>query len=296
MFLTYLKDYHGYLLIERNAAQHTIKSYLKDIEDLEDFLIVEKISDINKIEYLTIRKYLASLNVKDYSRRTIARKLSSLRTFFKFLLREGHIEHNPFQFVSTPKVDKKLPTFMYSDEVNELLTMPDNNTVLGLRDRAIMDVLYASGIRVSELVSLNVASIDFVSETALVFGKGNKERFVNLGRYSLDALGNYLDNSRCKLTTDIDNEALFLNRYGNRLSDRSVRRIIDKYVNMMALNKNITPHSFRHTFATHLLNGGADLRVVQELLGHANISTTQIYTHVTKEKLQSIYKDFHPRA
>ncbi len=296
MFSIYLKDYHGYLMIERNAAQHTITSYLKDIEDFEGFLVVEKITDINEIEYLTIRKYLATLNAKDYSRRTISRKLSSLRTFFKFLLRENQIESNPFQLVSTPKMDKKLPVFMYAEEINELLTMPEEDTVLGIRDRAIMDVLYASGIRVSEMVALNLSSIDFVAETALVCGKGNKERYANLGQYSLDALANYIDNSRNKLTTDIDNEALFLNRYGNRLSDRSVRRMIDKYVDKMALKKNITPHSFRHTFATHLLNNGADLRVVQELLGHTNISTTQIYTHVTKEKLQSVYKDFHPRA
>ncbi len=296
MFSIYLKDYHGYLLIEQNAAQNTITSYFKDIEDLENFLVIEKISEINEIEYLTIRKYLAALNAKNYSRRTIARKLSGLRTFFKFLLREGHIEHNPFQLISSPKLDKKLPVFMYSEEINELLTMPDEDSVLGIRDRAIMEVLYASGIRVSELVSLDVSSIDFVAGVALVFGKGKKERYVNLGKYSIDALANYLDNSRSKQTTDIDNEALFLNRYGNRLSDRSVRRMIDKYVNEMALNKNISPHSFRHTFATHLLNGGADLRVVQELLGHTNISTTQIYTHVTKEKLQSIYKEFHPRG
>jgi integrase/recombinase XerC len=283
-------------LIERNAAQHTIPSYFKDINDFADFLTAEKITDLNQIEYLTIRKYLATLNAQEYSRRTIARKLSGLRTFFKFLIREGYIEQNPFQLVSTPKLDKKLPVFMYTEEINELLTMPDAETPLGIRDRAIMDVLYASGMRVSELVSLNLSSIDFVSKTALVYGKGNKERYVNLGKYSLESLANYLDNSRNKLTLDIKNEALFVNRYGSRISDRSVRRLIDKYVDELALNKNISPHSFRHTFATHLLNGGADLRVVQELLGHANISTTQIYTHVTKEKLQSIYRDFHPRA
>jgi len=296
MFTKYLKDYQGFLQIEKNASPNTITAYFKDIEDFAIFLNTEGVVDLEAVEYITIRKYLAQLNKRDYTRKTIARKLSSLRTFFKFLLRENFIEQNPFQLVSTPRGDKKLPIFMYTEEINELLNRPDITMPLGLRDRAIMDILYASGIRVSELVQLNVSSIDFVAELALIKGKGKKERYVNLGKLSLESLGNYLDHGRNKLTADIENEALFLNRYGERLTDRSVRRMVDKYVDQLALNKKISPHSFRHTFATHLLNAGADLRVVQELLGHANISTTQIYTHVTKEKLQSIYKDFHPRA
>lgn len=296
MFTEYLQDYEGYLQIEKNASPNTITAYMKDIEDFAAFLNREGVIQVAKVEYITIRKYLAELNQRDYTRKTIARKLSSLRTFFKFLLRENYIEQNPFQLVSTPRVDKKLPVFMYTEEINELLNRPDETTPLGLRDRAIMDILYASGIRVSELVQLDLASVDFITEAALIRGKGKKERYVNLGKLSLESLADYLDKGRNLLTTDINNQALFLNRYGNRLTDRSVRRVIDKYVDQLALNKQISPHSFRHTFATHLLNAGADLRVVQELLGHANISTTQIYTHVTKEKLQSIYKDFHPRA
>lgn len=296
MFTEYLQDYQGYLQIEKNASPNTITAYMKDIDDFTQFLKQEGVVSVSDVEYITIRRYLALLNQRDYTRKTIARKLSSLRTFFKFMLRESYIEQNPFLLVSTPRVDKKLPVFMYTEEINELLDRPDETTPLGLRDRAIMDVLYASGIRVSELVQLDVSSVDFITEAALIKGKGKKERYVNLGKLSLESLADYLDQGRNKLTTDIDNQALFLNRYGERLSDRSVRRVIDKYVDQLALNKKISPHSFRHTFATHLLNAGADLRVVQELLGHSNISTTQIYTHVTKEKLQSIYKDFHPRA
>lgn len=296
MFDKYIVEYKGYLQIEKNASIHTLRTYLKDIEDFEKFAKSIGIKDIEDIGYLNIRNYLTLLNTKKYSRKTISRKLSSMRTFYRFLIRENYIEVNPFQMVSTPKIEKKLPNFLYIDEVNELLKAPDPNKLLGIRDRSIFEVLYASGMRVSELVSLNIDSIDFITETALVFGKGAKERYVSLGQYSIEALNNYINNSRKKLNSNPQEKALFLNKYGGRLSDRSIRRIINKYVESLAFTKKISPHTFRHTFATHLLNAGADLRAVQELLGHVNISTTQIYTHVTKEKLQSIYNNYHPRA
>lgn len=296
MFTKYIIEYKGYLQIERNVSIHTLRSYLKDIEDFQNFIMSDGIENIEDIAYLNVRKYLALLSSKNYSRKTISRKLSSMRTFYRYLIRENYIEINPFQMVSTPKIEKKLPIFLYINEMNELLNAPDVKSPLGNRDRAIMEVLYASGMRVSELVSLNIDSIDFLTETALVFGKGSKERYVSLGQYSIDALNNYIDYARMSLNPNSLNNALFLNRYGERLSDRSIRRMINKYVEIIALTKNISPHTFRHTFATHLLNSGADLRAVQELLGHVNISTTQIYTHVTKEKLQSIYNNYHPRA
>ncbi len=296
MFTKYINEYKGYLQIERNVSIHTLRSYLKDIEDFQHFIKSEEIDNVEDIAYLDVRKYLALLSNKNYSRKTISRKLSSMRTFYRYLIRENYTEINPFQMVSTPKIEKKLPIFLYINEINELLTAPDRLSPLGIRDRAIMEALYASGMRVSELVSLNIDSIDFFTETALVFGKGAKERYVSLGQYSIEALNNYIINSRMKLNPNPLDNALFLNRYGERLSDRSIRRMINKYVESIALTKKISPHTFRHTFATHLLNAGADLRAVQELLGHVNISTTQIYTHVTKEKLQSVYNNYHPRA
>ena len=294
-FERYQIEFKGYLQIEKNASPHTITHYFNDINSFSLFLESNGITSYKDVTYLHVRQFLALLNQKKYSRRTIARKLSSLRTFFRFLVRENHLESNPFHLVSTPKLNKKLPNFMYPDEINQLLELPDQKKTLGIRDKAILEVLYASGMRVSELVSLNLNSIDLQTGTALVFGKGSKERYVPLGEYSIKALKRYLD-ARLRLNPNIQEKALFLNKDGNRLSDRSVRRVVDKYVDLLSNSKKISPHTLRHTFATHLLNAGADLRTVQELLGHVNISTTQIYTHVTKERLQQIYNQSHPRA
>lgn len=292
----YVIEFQGYLQIEKNASDHTISNYLIDLNDFWSFLNSKGISSLINVTYLDVRGYLAFLNKKTYAKKTIARKLSSLRSFYRFLLRENYIEVNPFKMVSTPKLDKKLPNFMYPDEILELLQIPDVKTVLGNRDRAILEVLYASGMRVSELVNLDLDSLDLTSGTALVFGKGKKERYVPLGVYSVKAVENYLQESRSKLIQREQEKALFLNKFGNRLTDRSVRRIVDKNVSRLSFSKKISPHTLRHTFATHLLNNGADLRTVQELLGHVNISTTQIYTHVTRERLQDIYRNHHPRA
>lgn len=204
---------------------------------------------------------------------------------------------NPFQSVSTPKVEKKLPSFLYPLEVERLLNAADEKTALGQRDRLIFELLYASGIRVSELVTLKVNAINLSMGVALVFGKGAKERYVPIGSYALEAIRTYLSSGRPQLLAGKqDSGFLLLNYRGEPLSDRSVRRIVDKYVEETALHLSISPHTFRHTFATHMLNAGADLRTVQELLGHVNISTTQIYTHVTKERLRQVYDSAHPRA
>ncbi len=292
----YIIEFEGYLQIEKNASVYTIQSYLKDIKDFIDFISTKGILSLSDVEYIDVRGYLAILNQRKYARKTISRKLSSLRSFFRFLVRENFLETNPFKMVSTPKIEKKLPIFMYPDEINDLIHKPNLAKPLGIRDRAMIEVLYASGMRVSELVSMNINSIDLNAGLALVFGKGAKERLVPLGQFAIDSLVNYLEKAR-DLLKPMDNEnALFLNKSGGRLSDRSVRRMMDKYVKALALSKKISPHTLRHTFATHLLNNGADLRSVQELLGHVNISTTQIYTHVTKERLQDIYKNSHPRA
>lgn len=292
----FLIEFQGYLQIEKNASPHTIKNYMKDIQVFFTFMESIGVLSLAELDYLNVRQFLAFLNQQKYSRKTISRKLSSLRSFFRFLIRENHLEKNPFLMVSTPKSEKKLPEFMYPEEVLELLQLPDLNKNLGIRDRAILEVFYASGMRVSELVALNIESIDLDMGTALVFGKGAKERYVPLGRYSIEALQNYLEKARPKFILNRQEKALFLNKNGSRLSDRSIRRMVDKYVQHLSFQKKISPHTIRHTFATHLLNAGADLRSVQELLGHVNISTTQIYTHVTKERLQHIYNHTHPRA
>jgi site-specific recombinase XerD len=231
---------------------------------------------------------------KNYSKRTVARKLASLRSFFKFLYREGYIKTNPSSGISTPKLDKKLPIFLDTDEVSKLIEAPDEKDLSGLRDRALMETLYSTGIRVSELVGMNLSEIDFISGVIKVFGKGKKERLAPIGDKALRAIRNYLDKRGIgKLN---DKKAVFLNKDGGRLTDRSVRRIIEKYIKRVSLREGVSPHTLRHSFATHLLNRGADLRSVQELLGHMNLSTTQIYTHVTTQRLKEVYDKAHPRA
>jgi integrase/recombinase XerC len=294
---TEIESFTRYLQVEKNASPHTVKQYVADINEFVAFMEQHQITVFAAVSYLHGRSFLAHLAKKGLSRRSIARKLSSLRSFYRFLMREGKLEQNPFQIVSTPKVEKKLPSFMYPHEIQLLLELPDLATPLGLRDRLIFELLYASGIRVSELVTLTLDSINPSMGVALVFGKGAKERYVPVGSYALDALGKYLVSGRKALLSGKEEHGVLLVNYrGEPLSDRSVRRLVDKYLEIAALRYSISPHTFRHTFATHLLNAGADLRTVQELLGHVNISTTQVYTHVTKERLRQVYDSAHPRA
>jgi len=286
-----------YLQIEKNASPHTVKQYVADIREFVAFMEQHQITVFAAVSYLHGRSFLAHLAKKGLSRRSIARKLSSLRSLYRFLMREEQLEQNPFQLVSTPKMEKKLPTFLYPQEVQMFFDLPDTSTPLGLRDRLIFELLYASGIRVSELVTLSMDAINPSMGVALVFGKGAKERYVPVGSYACEALRTYLEYGRPKLLADNEEHGyLVVNYRGEPLSDRSVRRVIDKYVETYALHLHVSPHTFRHTFATHMLNGGADLRTVQELLGHVNISTTQVYTHVTKERLRHVYDTAHPRA
>lgn len=292
-----LERFLRYLRAERNASEHTVDHYASDLRQFCDFL--ERKSHgraLTDVDYRTVRSYLAELGAQEYARRSLARKLSALRSFYLFMVKEGLCETSPVAPVRTPKLERKLPGFLYVEEMRELLELPDISTALGARDRAIMETLYASGMRVSELVSLDVTSIDPVSGIVLVFGKGAKERYVPLGEYAVRSLEHYLKTARPQLLNGREEPALFLNRRGTRLSERSVRRIIDSWVERLALNKRVSPHTFRHSFATHLLEAGADLRTVQEMLGHEHLSTTQVYTHVTKDHLQSIYNRAHPRA
>jgi integrase/recombinase XerC len=224
----------------------------------------------------------------------MARRLSAFRSFFKFLYREGYIKINPTSAIATPKLEKKLPVFLGQERVEALISAPDDKTLMGSRDRAILETLYSTGIRVSELAGLSVDDIDFISGVIKVFGKGRKERIVPIGDVAMKALRNYLD--KRTLSRSKKSDAVFLNKSSRRLTGRSVRRIVDKYIKMCSIQEKVSCHSLRHSFATHLLDRGADLRSVQELLGHKNLSTTQIYTHVTTERMKSIYDKAHPRA
>lgn len=286
----YIDKFLNYLKIEKNMSRHTVLNYSIDLRDFAKFLGEDV--EINNIDYLALRRFLADLKAKNYSKRTIARRLACLRSFFKFLYREGHVKSNVMLGVSTPKLDKKLPIFLNEDEVAKLLEAPDEKKLSGLRDRAILETLYSSGLRVSELVGLNIDNIDFIGGVLKVFGKGKKERLVPVGDRALRCIRAYLE----KRGSAGLERALFLSKSGTRLTDRSVRRILEKYVHITSLREGVSPHTLRHSFATHLLNRGADLRSVQELLGHMNLSTTQIYTHVTSEHLKAVYDKVHPRA
>lgn len=280
-----------YLQAEKNASEHTIKNYTIDLRNFFGFL---KDVPLEKIDYLEIRRFLASLNEKGFSKSSISRKLACLRSFFKFLVRENYLKENPASSISTPKKDKKLPLFLEEKEIINLLEAPAAQSKTEKRDKSILELLYSSGIRVSELVGLNIEDVDFFGEVLRVRGKGKKERLVPVGSKALSAIRDYM--SFHEEGRAAGRGPLFLNKGRTRLTDRSVRRIVLKYARRIALNKNISPHVLRHTFATHLLDRGADLRSVQELLGHENLSTTQIYTHVTTKRLKEAYDAAHPRA
>lgn len=292
----HIDRYLNYMRVERNASVHTIENYEKDLRQFAAFVGKMSSGHVADIDYLLVRSFLAELQNQEYAKRSVSRKLSALRSFFHYLVKEDVVKVSPFHYIRTPKLDKKLPKFLYIEEMEELLRLPDTGHPLGLRDQAMLEMLYASGMRVSELVGLDLQSLDLELGVALVFGKGAKERYVPLGEHAVAAVQRYLKQGRQQLIQDSAIQALFLNVRGTRISDRSVRRIVDKYVAQLAQSRKISPHTIRHSFATHMLEAGADLRTVQELLGHANLSTTQIYTHITKDHLQSIYNRAHPRA
>ncbi|MDP2931059.1 MAG: tyrosine recombinase XerC [Chloroflexota bacterium] len=290
------RKYRNYLEAERNASPYTVRNYSTDLMDFIHFLKSKKISSLEQVDKHTVRGYLAYLIEQGVVKRSIARKLSALRSFYRYLMREQIISVNPVATTSSPKLDKRLPAFLSLEQVVRLLTSPDLSTPLGLRDRALLELLYACGMRVSELASLNLEQIDLGSGEMRVWGKGSKERVVLMGKPAIEALTAYLDQSRPKLIGKKGNAAVFLNRYGGRLTERQVQRILVKYANIAGIDRRVYPHLLRHTFATHLLDGGADLRVVQELLGHASLTSTQIYTHVTKSQAKKVYLAAHPMA
>ena len=303
-FQAALTEFLQHLKYERNMSAHTLRNYESDLEQFRSFLFsIEKREDfeVEQIDRLTIREWMASLHTAGLKKASIARKLASLRTLFQFLIREGKLESNPAKMVATPKIERKLPSHLSMEDAVRFIETPDLSTDLGRRDRAILEFLYATGIRVGELVNINLSDIDYRERTARVFGKRRKERIVPFHDHALQSLMLYLDSTRPIFLANAplagrDDKACFLNYQGTRITTRSVGRMIDKYIKQCADVHKISPHSLRHTFATHMLDSGADLRDIQELLGHARLSTTQIYTQVSMEKMIDVYSKAHPKA
>lgn len=287
----YVERFLRYLEIEKNYSRHTLLNYRIDLRDFTAFYSGQEPASIG---YLEIRKYLAFLKEKKLTSRSVARRLSCLRSFFNFLCREGLVKHNPVSGVSTPRLDRHLPEFLTEEEVGRLFdSVPaaeKKNETARLRDKAILEVFYSTGMRISELSGLKLAAVDFIGGIVKVLGKGRKERIVPIGEPALLALNAYLE-KRGSLRQEV-----FLNLKGGPITARGVRMAVDRYFRLAGMKKGVSPHTLRHSFATHLLNRGADLRSVQELLGHANLSTTQIYTHLTTERLKAVYDKAHPRA
>ncbi|MFH2145005.1 MAG: tyrosine recombinase XerC [Candidatus Omnitrophota bacterium] len=287
----YVDKFINYLKIEKDSSLHTLINYSIDLKKFSAFF---KDKDAKDINVLDVRRFLVDLRQAGFKKVSIARKMASLRSFFRFLAREGFIKTNPMVGLVGPKLEKKLPIFLNEDDMFKLLDSPSTDELAGLRDKAILETLYSTGIRVSELVGMNIEDIDFIGGVLKVYGKGKKERLAPIGDKALRAIKNYLD--RRNTVVSSSTRAVFLNKNRRRLTDRSVRNIVEKYIKVASIRSDISPHSLRHSFATHLLNRGADLRSVQELLGHANLSTTTIYTHLSTEKLKSVYDKAHPRA
>ncbi len=282
----------------KGASPHTVKAYAEDLDQFAAFAETQGVTDIRAADPALLRSFLAHLESLGLARASRARKTASLRSFFAYLARQSFLPRSPAVGLRTVKTERRLPKFLRSDEIESLLAAPDAATALGLRDRALLETLYASGMRAGELVTLNVADVNYDEGVIRVIGKGDKERVTLLGRQAVFALERYVRKGRPELVlkADKDSGALFVNRYGERLSDRGVRKLFDRYCAAASTHLKITPHVLRHTFATHLLSNGADLRLIQELLGHASVATTQMYTHVTTERLQEVYAQAHPRA
>jgi integrase/recombinase XerC len=322
-----VQEFLNYLKFEKRFSEHTAKCYGADLCQFGEFLaggpktaeVGSEHSSIQThggtataiatqtalrldqlllaVDTNLVRSYMATLNEKQYSKSTIARKLATLRSLYKFMVKRNQIASNPVTPVRTPKQDKKLPKFLEYDEVKKLIETPPMDSWLGARDRAILETLYSTGVRVSELVALNMDDVDFLGEAVHIRGKGKKERIAPIGTSALQAIQHYMEyrNKRAQSNSNFDSKVLFVNKHGRRLSTRSVRRKMDKYLKMSGLDPSVSPHTLRHSFATHMLNNGADLRSVQELLGHQSLSTTQIYTHLGTKKLKEVYDNAHPR-
>lgn len=287
-----------YLQIEKNYSKYTIDYYQRDIREFFLFMNEQAITSLERVEYSDTRLYVTELTNRKLAKKSISRKISCLRSFYKFLMRENLTQDNPFTLLSLPKKEKRLPRFMYEKEMDALFASIDTGTLLGKRNMALVELLYATGIRVSECCSVELSDLDFSLSTVLAHGKGKKDRYIPFGRHASEALQDYIHTARAELIkkTSRPHAFLFVNQRGTPLTPRGVRYILTHLIEDASLSSSLHPHMLRHSFATHLLNNGADLRSVQELLGHASVQSTQVYTHVTKERLKDVYKNSHPRA
>ena len=289
-----INNFIEYLKYQRNYSDFTCNNYKKDLNEYNSFILNNKIN-YKSMGYNEAKEYVIYLNKKNDAKSTISRKLSSLRTFYKYLVLNNKVESNPFLLVSSPKKEKRIPKFINYNNMEEILNVPNIKTKEGQRERVILEVLYASGVRVSELVNIKLKDIDFSNKNILILGKGSKERLVSFGDYALEYINLYLKEGRNLLLDGVKSDYLIVGKKSEKLTTRRVEQIIDDIIKRTSIKLNITPHMFRHTFATHLLDNGCDLLVVQELLGHASLSSTEIYTHVSNEHLREVYLKCHPR-
>jgi integrase/recombinase XerC len=292
-----IQKFLQYLMDERHFSEHTVKAYNSDLQSLLTYLNEENITLIKDVEFFILRGYVANLFDKEYSKSTIERNIASLKSFYKFLIKKGFLEENPAKQLKFPRKEKKLFNVFNIDDIFLLLSKPDRSEIAGLRDALILELLYATGLRVSELINLNISDIDFTGKRLRVLGKGKKERIIPLSDYHIDLITDYIKrrSTLCRNKEIIGNQ-LLINKHGGRLTDRSVRRILEKYLTLCGLPLLYSPHTIRHTFATHLLENGADLRSIQELLGHSSLSTTEKYIHLNLVKLLDTYDKTHPKA
>jgi len=289
-----ISQFLAFLKHEKNASPHTIAAYERDLRQLANYLEERRV-ELREVDNVILRGFLATLQEKKNKKSTIARKLAAVRSFFQFCMKKKWVEDNPAKIVATPKQEEHVPTFLSEDEMAKILDLPQSRQPLDLRDRAVLELLYATGIRVSELVGISLNDVNFSERLIRVRGKGKKERIVPFGRKAEESMAFYI-RARHQINKGGIEEALFLNYRGERLTSRSVERIVDKYIHLTALRRKISPHSLRHSFASHLLSRGADLRVIQELLGHESLATTQKYTHIDLKQLLDVYKKSHPRS
>ena len=291
-----LEQFLTYMCVGRNASPYTIKNYRNDIGQFLDYCAKQGVSSIGLVDRLLLRRYLAELDGTGYAKASVARRVAELRSFGDYLVREKVLDRNVFRLINAPRVPKRLPHYLTVAEVESLLAVPDTTAPRGLRDRAIIEVLYGAGLRVSELTGLDVGDVDLTQAQVFVLGKGSKERVGLLGRAAVRAVWSYLEVGRPELLGRQPTDALWLNHRGGRLTVRGVGMILARVGEQAGIRTHVSPHVLRHSFATHLMDGGADLRVVQELLGHANLTTTQIYTHVSQSRTREVYMRAHPRA
>ena len=289
-----INKFIDYLKYQKNYSIYTCNNYKKDLKEYNNFIVSNKL-DYKNLSYEDATKYLKFLNEEKNAKSSISRKLSSIRSFYKFLVLNNITDKNIFLIVSSPKKDKKIPKFINYSDINEIFNVPNINTPSGQRERLILEILYGSGVRVSELVNIKLKDINLNNKSILIYGKGSKERIVSFGDYAYEMILKYINEGRVNLLGNIKSDYLIVGKNKENLTTRRIEQIIDKIIEKTSIKLNITPHVFRHTFATHLLDNGCDLLVVQELLGHASLSSTEIYTHVSNEHLREVYRKCHPR-